>query len=236
VPVKVTVPSPVLIWFLWSPQHSRDAYPDIFDLFADAVDLVRDEARALAALGCTYIQIDAPDLGTLADPEHVAQREATGQPLDRLLTEGVDMVNAVADVPGVIFGLHLCKGNFASKWISAGGYDSIAEAVFKRCTNYDVFLLEYEDERSGSFEPLSLIPDDKVVALGLVSSKTDELEPAQRIVGRIDEAAKHHPKDQLAVSTQCGFASVTVGANLIGEQTQEAKLRLVADVAEQVWG
>ena len=235
-PLKMTLPSPLLLYTLWSPQQSRDAYPDIFDLFEHGVELLRDEIRELAALGCTYIQIDAPDLGTIVDPEHRALREAHGMSTDRTLTEGIDLMNAVADVPGVTFGLHLCKGNYLSKWISAGGYESIAEAVFKRATNYDVFLLEYDDERSGSFEPLAQVPDDKVVVLGLISSKTTDLEPVEQVVARINEAARFFPREQLALSTQCGFASVSVGANLITEDTQEAKLHLVADIAHEVWG
>ena len=236
-PLKVTLPSPLLLYTLWSPEHSRDAYSTPFDLFADGVDLLREEIRELAALGCTYIQIDAPDLGTLVDPEHRALREALEMPTERTLTEGVDLVNAVAaDVPGVTFGLHLCKGNFASGWISEGGYEFMAEHVFKRATNYDVFLLEWEDERSGSLEPLSSMPDDKVVVLGFISSKTSELEPVEQIVARIDEAAKFQPREQLALSTQCGFSSMSVGGNLITEDTQEAKLKLVADIAHEVWG
>ena len=156
-------------------------------------------------------------------------------PSERTLSEGMDLINSVADVPGVTFGLHLCKGNYQGKWIAAGGYDEIAEAVFRRGTNYDIFLLEYEDERSGSFEPLAKMPDDKVAVLGLISSKKPELEPVDAIVKRIDEAAMHFPKEQLAVSTQCGFASVVIGANPVDEAVQEAKLKLVADIAEQVW-
>lgn len=236
-PLKVTMPSPLLLYTLWSPEHSRDAYPSPFDLFADGVELLREEIRELAALGCTYVQIDAPDLGTLVDPEHRAMRESLEMPTERTLSEGVDLVNAVAaPIPGVTFGLHLCKGNFASSYISAGGYESIAEQVFKRATNYDVFLLEWEDERSGSLEPLRQMPDDKVVVLGFISSKRSELEPVEQVVARIDEAAKLHPREQLALSTQCGFSSVSVGGNLITEDTQEAKLKLVADIAHEVWG
>jgi 5-methyltetrahydropteroyltriglutamate--homocysteine methyltransferase len=237
-PVKITVPSPLLLFNLWSPEHSKDAYPSPYDLFAEGVDLLREEVRALAAIGCTYIQVDAPDLGTLADPEHGQAKtmiEQLGMPLERTLTEGVDMVNAVADVPGVTFALHLCKGNFESRWLAAGGYDSIAEAVFQRADNYDVFMLEYDDERSGDFAPLAKVPDDKVVSLGLISSKVADMETPESVVARIEEAAKHFPLEQLSVSTQCGFASVASG-NAISEAVQEAKLRLVGDVADRVWG
>jgi 5-methyltetrahydropteroyltriglutamate--homocysteine methyltransferase len=236
-PVKVTLPSPLLLYTCWSPELSRDVYPSPFDLAADGVRLLREEIQELAALGCTYVQIDAPDLGTLVDPEHRKLRESLEMPTERSLTEGVDLVNAVAaPIPGVTFGLHLCKGNFRSAWIAAGGYESIAEHVFRRATNYDVFLLEWEDERSGSLEPLAQVPDDKVVALGFVSSKTSELEPVEQVVARIEEAAKLHPREQLAISTQCGFSTFAGGGNFISEETQAAKLKLVADVADEVWG
>lgn len=234
-PVKALLPSPVFLYTTWS-ERSREAYPDPYELFADGAAILREEARELARLGCTYIQIDAPDLGTLVGPENRELREARGMPTERTLTEGVDIVNSVADVPGVTFGLHLCKGNYHGKWIAEGGYDLLAESVFTRATNFDVFLLEYEDERSGSFEPLAKMPDDKVVVLGLVSSKLRELEDPDAVVRRIDEAAAFFPKDQLALSTQCGFASVVIGANPVDEDVQEAKLRLVAEVADRVWG
>ena len=235
-PVKVTLPSPVLLYSAWSPEHSRAAYSDPFDLFADAARIVHEEAQELARLGCTYIQIDSPDLGTLVDPENRELREAMGMPTERTLSEGVDIINSVADVPGVTFGLHICKGNNLGKWIAAGGYDSIAEKVFKRATNFDVFLLEYDDQRSGSFEPLAKVPNDKAVVLGLITSKRPELESVDTLVKRIDEAARYVGKDRLGISTQCGFAPVVVGANPIDEEVQEAKLRRVAEVADRVWG
>src|SRR5205814_1287328 len=155
VPVKITMPSPLVMYGAWSPEHSRPAYSDPFELFADAADIIRAEAAELARLGCTYIQIDSPDFGTLVDPENRALREGLGISTERTLTEGVDIINSVADVPGVTFGLHICKGNYESKWIATGGYEFTAGKVFSRSTNFDVFLLEYDDERSGSFEPLA---------------------------------------------------------------------------------
>lgn len=235
-PVKGLLPSPVLLYSAYSPTRSRDAYPDPYALFADAAEIVRNEARELARLGCTYIQIDAPDLGTIVDPENRGLRESLGMPTERTLSEGVDLINSVADVPGVTFGLHLCKGNYQGKWIATGGYEMLADTLFRRAHNFDVFLLEYDDPRSGSFEPLSKLPDDKLVVLGLISSKRPELESMDSVVQRIEEAARYHPKEQLAISTQCGFASVVIGANPVDERIQEAKLRLVADVAEKVWG
>ncbi len=235
-PVKALIPSPLFLYTAWSESHSKDAYKDAYELFADAARLLRAEVEELARLGCTYVQIDAPDLGTLVDEENRSLRESFGMPTERTLTEGMDIVNSVADVPGVTFGLHLCRGNYEGKWIATGGYDPVAEALFKRGTNIDVFLLEYDNERSGDFAPLAGVPDDKVVVLGLVSSKTTQVEPIDSLVRRVDEAARYVSKDRLAVSTQCGFSSVIIGANPIDEATQEAKLRLVAEVAGAVWG
>jgi 5-methyltetrahydropteroyltriglutamate--homocysteine methyltransferase len=233
--VKVTLPSPLVLYSAWSPELSTAAYSDAYEMFADAATVIRNEVHALARLGCTYIQIDSPDLGTLVDPENRTLREELGMPTERTLTEGVDIIDSIADVPGVTFGLHLCKGNYQSKWIATGGYDSTAEAIFGRMHNIDVFLMEYDDERSGTFEPLAKVPDDKVVVLGLISSKTTEIEPAEAIVARVNEAAKYVDLERLAVSTQCGFASVSIGANLIGTDTQLAKLELVGEVAARIW-
>jgi 5-methyltetrahydropteroyltriglutamate--homocysteine methyltransferase len=234
--VKITLPSPLVLYGAWSPELSTAGYADPWEMFADAATLMRDEARELARLGCTYIQLDSPDLGTLVDPENRELRESLGMPTERTLTEGVDIINSVADIPGVTFALHLCKGNYQSKWIAAGGYDETADKIFGRMSNIDVFLLEYEDERSGSFEPLARMPDDKRVILGLVSSKRAEIEAAGALAARIDEAARYVGLERLGISTQCGFASVSIGANLISLDTQQRKLELVAEVAHRVWG
>ena len=233
-PIKVTLPSPLMLFLAWSPGRSRDAYADPFELFADGLTLMREEAQELARMGCPYIQVDAPDFGQLIDPAQQTVWAAAGIPFERVMTEGADMLNEVASVPGVTFGLHICKGNYDSHWISAGGYESIASQLFPRLKNYDRILLEYENERSGSFEPLKELPDDKVVVLGLVSSKFDELESPDHLIARIEEAARFYPRDQLALSTQCGFASAGPG-NAISEDAQEKKLRLIAEVAHRVW-
>jgi 5-methyltetrahydropteroyltriglutamate--homocysteine methyltransferase len=234
-PVKITLPSPLVLYSMWSPELSTAAYKDAYEMFADAAAIVRAEAEALAQLGCTYIQIDSPDYGTIVDPENRELRENLGMPTERTLTEGADIMNSVADVPGVTFGLHLCKGNYQSQWIASGGYDLTAEALFTRLTNFDVFLLEYEDERSGSFEPLAKVPDDKAVILGLVSSKIATLETPEELTARVNEAAKYTGLERLGLSTQCGFSPVIIGANLISEDVQERKLELVAEVARQIW-
>ncbi|HEX4398445.1 MAG TPA: cobalamin-independent methionine synthase II family protein [Trebonia sp.] len=233
--VKVTLPSPLMVYTAWSPERSTAAYRDAYELFADSAAIIKAEIEALAALGCTYVQIDSPDIGTLVDPENRELRETLGMPTERTLTEALDIVNSVADIPGVTFGLHVCKGNNMSQWIGSGGYDFTAEAVFSRLTNFDIFLLEYDDERSGSFEPLAKAPDDKQIILGLVSSKTTTLEPLAELTARVHEAAKYTGLDRLGVSTQCGFSSTLPGANLTNEDVQERKLELVAELAHHIW-
>ncbi len=233
--IKITFPSPLLFYSAWSPELSTAAYRDAYELFADAAAIIKAECEELAALGCTYIQIDSPDIGTIVDPENRELRENLGMPTERTLSEGLDIFNSVGDIPGVTFGVHVCKGNNMSQWISAGGYETTAEAMFGRLTNFDVFLLEYDDERSGSFEPLAKTPDDKQIILGLVSSKTTTLEPASAVTARIHEAAKYTGLERLGVSTQCGFSSTLPGANLTTQDVQEQKLALVVEVANTVW-
>lgn len=234
-PLKVTLPSPLMMTLRWSPEFSRDAYPDPFDLFADAAVIIRQEAQELAALGCEYIQIDAPELGMLCDAERRRQDFADrGMDPDRLLTEGIDLINSVADVPGVHFGLHLCRGNNRGYYVGEGGYESIAKQVFKRAGNFDRWLLEYDDWRSGSFEPLREVPTDRGVVLGLISTKRIELEPRDALLKRIEEAGRYFPREQLALSTQCGFGTVWEG-NPIPDEIQESKLSLVAEIAHRAW-
>ena len=235
VPVKVTLISPLILYTAWNPEVSTAAYSDAYELFADAAAIIRDEIAELARLGCTYVQIDSPDFGTLVDPENRALREGLGMPTERTLTEGIEILNSVADVPGVTFGLHLCKGNNQSMWIASGGYDFTAEALFGGLSNFDVFLLEYDDDRSGGFEPLAKVPDDKAVVLGLITNKTGELESVPDVIARINEAAKYVDLERLGVSTQCGFAPVSVGPNHLSEEDQQRKLELVGEVAHQVW-
>ena len=233
-PLKVTLPSPLMMTLRWSPQYSRDAYPDPFELFADAAEIVRQEAQELAALGCEYIQIDAPELGMLCDPDRRRQDFAdAGIDPDRLLSDGIDLLNSVAAVPGVTFSLHLCRGNNRGYYVGEGGYEAVARQVFGRARNIALMLLEYDDWRSGSFEPLREMPQDRGVVLGLISTKRKELESAESVVARIEEAARYYPREQLALSTQCGFGTVWEG-NPISEAIELAKLSLVADIAHQV--
>jgi 5-methyltetrahydropteroyltriglutamate--homocysteine methyltransferase len=234
-PLKVTLPSPLMMTLRWSPKYSRDAYPDPFELFADAAAVVRQEAQELAALGCEYIQIDAPELGMLCDPERRRQDFAdAGIDPNRLLSDGIDLLNFVADAPGVTFGLHLCRGNNRGYYVGEGGYDAVARQVFGRAHKFALMLLEYDDWRSGSFEPLREMPPDRGVVLGLISTKRTELESAESVVARIEEAGRYYPREQLALSTQCGFGTVWEG-NPISAEIEAAKLRLVADIAHRVW-
>jgi 5-methyltetrahydropteroyltriglutamate--homocysteine methyltransferase len=150
--IKVTLPSPLMLALLWSPKYSRDAYADPFRLFADAVDIIRDEVRELRELGCTYVQIDAPELATLVDPAtRQGAYEDQGVSVERMLGEGIDMLNSVADAPGMTFGLHMCRGNNAGMWMASGGYESISKQVFQRAKSYDIFLLEYDTPRGWNF-------------------------------------------------------------------------------------
>jgi 5-methyltetrahydropteroyltriglutamate--homocysteine methyltransferase len=205
-------------------------------MFADGAEIVRSEIQELVALGCEYVQVDAPELATLVDPRVRDWAERMGFAAERMLTEGLDLINGVAhDIPGARLGIHLCRGNNAGMWMASGGYDFIAKALFERVTAFDAFFLEYDDERSGSFDPLAGAPDDKQVVLGLVSTKHPELEEPAELSARIDDAARFFPREQLGLSTQCGFASVATG-NPISEADEERKLRLVADTAETVWG
>jgi 5-methyltetrahydropteroyltriglutamate--homocysteine methyltransferase len=235
-PLKITLPSPLMLALRYSPEFSAAAYPDPFELFADAVDILRQETRELASLGCEYIQIDAPEIATLVDP--ATRRnvyESHGISPERMLGEGIEMLDAVADAPGVTFGLHLCRGNNAGRWMSSGGYEAISRQVFQRATRYAIFLLEYDGSRAGGFEPLADMPSDKVVVLGLVSTKAGALEDSVELARRVHDASSYFPFDQMALSTQCGFASVAAG-NPITADEQQAKLELVAESARRLWG
>lgn len=235
-PVKVTLPSPMTLTLLWHPEFTPEVYPDTFDMYADLAAVVRHEVEALVALGCTYIQIDAPDLAKLVDDEGRRFFQDAGADPDRVLTDGVDLLNdIVRGIDGVTFGMHLCRGNSRGRWRSSGGYDAISKAVFKRATEYDCFLLEYDDARSGGFEPLADLPDDKVAVLGLVTTKRPDLESADALVSRIEEAAQYFPKQQLALSPQCGFASDIAG-NPVDSEAQRKKLELIVNVVDSVWG
>jgi methionine synthase II (cobalamin-independent) len=231
---KVTLPSAQQAAAYYDPDKSAGAYPTLDAYLADVVDILRDEVTELVRLGCRYVQIDAPQYAGLLDPAIRAGYERRGSDPDRLLERCIELDDAViGDHPGVTFGLHLCRGNNDSKFYASGGYEPIAARVF-RGTRFQRFLLEYDDARSGGFEPLRTVPDDRTVVLGLVTTKRPALESADFLVRRIHEAAAFIPLERLALSPQCGFAS-TMRGNRLSEADQRAKLRRVAEVAREVW-
>jgi 5-methyltetrahydropteroyltriglutamate--homocysteine methyltransferase len=218
----------------YDSKKSSGAYPKIDAYLADLVDILRDEVEELIRLGCTYIQIDSPQYTALLDPQLREGYRQRGNDPDRLLDLSIEMDNAViGDHPGIVFGLHLCRGNNQSKFYASGDYGPITK-VFQK-TRFQRFLLEYDDERSGGFEPLRQVPEDRTVVLGLVSSKKAALESKDELKHRIEQASAFMALERLALSPQCGFAS-TMEGNLLTPSDQEAKLRLVAETAREVWG
>lgn len=233
-PTKITIPAPSMFAYYWVPGISTGAYPSTDAYLEDVTAILKEEVAELVRLGATYVQVDAPELGMLIDPHQRGWFEQKGFDPDRLIHDGVEMINAVLEGAAVTTGLHVCRGNDANRYMAAGGYDAIAERVFPRI-HTDILLLEYDDERSGDFEPLMYVPEDKIVVLGLISTKVAEIETPETLERRIDAATKYIPLDRLAISPQCGFASVAKGNSLSSEH-QEEKLRLTAKVARAVWG
>ena len=232
--LKVTLINAQQAAAYYDAEKSRGAYATVDAYLADVVDILRTEVEELVRLGCTYIQLDAPQYAGLIDPAIREGYRARGTDPDRLLDRCIELDNAViGDHPGVTFGIHLCRGNNQSMFYASGGYEPVVR-VFER-TRFQRFLLEYDDGRSGGFEPLRHVPDDRTVVLGLVTTKKATLERADDIVRRINEAKSFVPLERLALSPQCGFASTEAG-NALQESDQEAKLRLVAKVAHEVWG
>ncbi len=232
-PAKVTLISSQQAAAYYDPEKSTGAYPTRDAYLADVVDLTRREVEELVRLGCTYIQIDAPQYAALLDPALREGYRQRGSDPDRLIDACIEMDNAVIGRhPGVTFGLHICRGNNQSMFYASGGYEPIAR-VFTR-SRFQRFLLEYDDERSGGFEPLRAVPDDRVVVLGLVTTKKPRIESVAELRARIEEAARLVPLERLALSPQCGFAS-TMEGNRITPEAQSAKLRRVAETARQVW-
>jgi 5-methyltetrahydropteroyltriglutamate--homocysteine methyltransferase len=227
---KVTLPSPSLFANLWSPARSRDAYPTLDGFLDDVAAVLCDEVRELRRLGCGYIQLDAPHYPLLLDPGWRAFYQERGWELGRWLARGIELDNAVIDAGRpATFGFHLCRGNQLSRWLVAGGYEAIAGPVFGG-VHADRLLLEYDDERSGGFEPLRLVPDDKVVVLGLVTTKTPRVETEAELTRRLRQASRFVGLDRLAIGTQCGFATSAQG-NAISQADQARKLALLVEVA-----
>jgi 5-methyltetrahydropteroyltriglutamate--homocysteine methyltransferase len=233
-PAKVTIISAQQAAAYYDAEKSKGAYPSIDGYLADLVDILKTEVEELILLGCTYIQIDSPQYTGLLDPGIREGYRQRGNDPDKLLDRCIELDNAViGNHPGIMFGLHLCRGNNQSKYYASGGYDPIS-SVFRR-TKFDRFLLEYDDERSGGFEPLKHVPEDRTVVLGLITSKKPKLESKDELRQRIEDASKYVPLERLALSSQCGFASTEEG-NLLTAEEQAAKLRLVSETAQEVWG
>jgi 5-methyltetrahydropteroyltriglutamate--homocysteine methyltransferase len=234
-PVKVTLVSAQQAAAYYDQEKSRDAYATRDAYLADLVDFTRREIAELARLGCEYVQIDAPQYAALLDETIRDGYRQRGSDPDKMLDACIELDNAIiAGHKGVTFGIHICRGNHKSMFYASGGYDRIAAQVFTRA-KFDRFLLEYDDERSGGFEPLRHVPDDRIVVLGLVSSKRAMLEPAAEIRARIGEASRIVPLERLALSPQCGFASTHEG-NRLSPDDQRKKLELVARIAGEIWG
>jgi 5-methyltetrahydropteroyltriglutamate--homocysteine methyltransferase len=235
--VKATMPAPSAFhFFRLGKAVDPQTYPDISVYFDDLVAVYRAELAELAQAGCRYVQLDEVPIAMLCDPD--VHRQVTtqgGDPAGLLDTYIALLQRIAADRPATMtLGLHLCRGNFRGRWMAAGDYEPVAEKLFSQAP-VDVFFLEYDSERAGDFQPLRFVPKGKTVVLGLLSSKSAQLEDQDSLARRIEEAAHILPLDQLGLSTQCGFASVA-GGNVLSEDEQWAKLELVVDTAARVWG
>jgi len=233
-PTKATMPAMAQASALWMPGTSESAYPTRNEYVADLVELMREEIGALAAMGVDYVQLDSPRYTYACSEEGRERLRNLGIDPEPWLEEMIAFDNRLIEgFDGVTFGLHLCRGNHRSMWAVEGGYDPIAERLFNEL-EHDRLLLEYDSPRAGSFEPLRLVPPDKVVVLGLISTKEARVETREEILPRIEEASRFVPVDRLALSPQCGFAS-TLPGNLLGEEEQRRKLELITEVASEVW-
>ncbi len=237
-PIKMTVPSPNQFPAIcYQEGLTEQFYPTRSDLLQDLTGIIKDEIQALLADGVSYIQMDEPRYSYYVDPKWRDHLRELGEDPDKSFEEAIAADNAcLADArrDGVTVAIHICRGNNQSKWYAEGGYGPIAEKLFGGL-NVDRFLLEYDTDRAGTFEPLRFIPKDKSVVLGLVSSKEAALEDQDELLRRIDEAAKFFPLENMALSPQCGFASMAAG-NLLTEDEQWRKLELVVETARKVWG
>lgn len=234
---KITIPSPSTMHFRGGRAAvDSKAYPEMAEFYADLSRVYNEEVQAFAAAGCRYLQIDEVYIAYLCDPALREQVAALGENPKTLPLTYVGMINgAVKNRPkDMTICMHLCRGNNSSGWVASGGYEPVAEVLFNEA-DVTGYFLEYDSDRAGGFEPLRFVPKGKVVVLGLITSKKGGLESKDTIKRRIDEAAKYCPLDQLALSTQCGFSS-TVAGNKLTTEDQAAKLRLVVDVARDVWG
>jgi 5-methyltetrahydropteroyltriglutamate--homocysteine methyltransferase len=234
---KLTIPSPSMVHYRGGPAAiDPDVYPSIEPFWHDLSAAYAEQVRRLAELGCTYLQFDDTSLAYLNDPEQRREIAERGDDAEHLHERYIRQINqALATKPdGMTVTTHMCRGNYRSSWAAAGGYDFVAEALFNELA-VDGFFLEYDDERSGGFEPLRFVPKDKFVVLGLVTTKRGDLEDADTLKRRIDAASRFVPLEQLCLSPQCGFSS-TVDGNALTYEQQVAKLRLIVETAQAVWG
>ena len=234
---KVTIPSPSALHFRQGRAAVPEAiYPDMADFYRDLGALYAKVVRGFADAGCRYLQLDEVNLAYLCDPSLREHVKARGDNPDTLPMTYAGMINAaLSDIPSdMAITMHLCRGNFRSTFVASGGYEPVAEILFNTIQVHGYFM-EYDSERAGGFEPLRLLPKGKTVVLGLVTSKTGQLESRDTILRRIEEAAKFVALDQLALSPQCGFASTEEG-NTLAEDEQWAKLRMIVETADEVWG
>ncbi|HLN87115.1 MAG TPA: 5-methyltetrahydropteroyltriglutamate--homocysteine S-methyltransferase [Candidatus Limnocylindrales bacterium] len=234
---KQCIPSPSLVHFRTGRGGvDRAVYPDMMGFFADLARVFREEIAQLAAAGCTYLEIDDVNFAYLCDPKMREGAMKIGEDPDKLPSLYANLINeCIKERPAnMSVCTHLCRGNFASAWVAEGGYDPVAEVLFNEL-KVDGYFLEFDTPRAGNFAPLRYMPNDKKLILGLVTSKTGELEKADDIKRRIDEASDLVPLDQLGISPQCGFSSTVLG-NKLTINDQIAKLKLIVDVARDVWG
>jgi len=235
---KLTIPAPSMVHYRSGVRAVVDEsiYPDVEEFWGDVAAAYAEEVRRLAEQGCQYLQIDDISLAYLNDPAQRAYISDRGEDAEHMHLRYISLINAaVAGRPaGMAVATHLCRGNYRSSWVASGGYDFVAEALFNEL-DVDGFFLEYDDDRSGGFEPLRFVPPGKQVVLGLVTTKRPELESKDELKRRIDEAAKYVPLDQLCLSGQCGFSSTFEG-NALTAADQAAKLRLIVETAAEVWG
>jgi methionine synthase II (cobalamin-independent) len=234
---KLTIPSPNMVHYRGGRAAiDPSVYPDIEEFWTDLAAAYSEEVRRLGELGCQYLQFDDTSLAYLNDPRQRELIERRGEDAEHLHLRYIKQINAaLASKPaGMTVTTHMCRGNFRSSWAAAGGYDFVAEALFSQL-GVDGFFLEYDDARSGGFEPLRFVPPGKLVVLGLVTTKRGELESRDTLKRRIEEASKYVPLEQLCLSPQCGFSS-TVEGNMLSYDQQVAKLRLIVETAAEVWG
>ena len=234
---KLTIPSPSMVHYRGGPAAiDTSVYPDVEEFWSDLSAAYADEVRRLAELGCTYLQFDDTSLAYLNDPQQRKELAERGDDAEHLHLRYIRQINqALADRPeGLTVTTHMCRGNFRSSWVAEGGYEFVADALFNELA-VDGFFMEWDDERSGGFEPLRFVPKGKMVVLGLVTTKRGELERKDDLKRRIEEASRFVPLEQLCLSPQCGFSS-TVEGNALTHDQEVAKLRLIVETAQEVWG